>query len=317
MVFNKKKNILNAKGFTLLEVLIAITVLSFIMLGIVSITDSSDQKAKRVIAEDVDLLQVETAMSRLEWDINHAYSPLYFSHEMKPTGMTPTEGEVYNSIIDRYQTNERFAFPSFDAYPVPNNTYERKESFTFFTKANRRKYKNSKQSHFAWIRYEIANERDLDESQRLTDDEIAPQRKEAKEGNKILVRKVLADNVFDSDNFEWDRVKSQVLLRNVEKAVFEFWNPANRKWTENLSTIQNGQHLIRAIKFTLEWIDYTGVKRTFIRIFRPLYPDFQPENLYQFLYPQNGTNGANGANGNNGNNGSNGNNGDNGNGGSQ
>lgn len=302
---SKKNNLLLSQlGFTLLEVLIAITVLSFIMLGIVSITDSSDQKAKRVIAEDIDLLQVETAMSRLEWDISHSYSPLYFSHEMRPVnGLTPSEGEVYNSLIDRYSTNERFAFPSFDAYPVPNNVHESKESFTFFTNANRRKFKNSKQSHFAWIRYEIVSERSLDESHRLTEEEIPPQRKEAQGGDKILVRKVLADNVFDREPFEWDRVKSQILLRNVEKLVFEFWNPANRKWTENLSTIQNGQHIIRGMKLTLEWIDYTGVKRTFIRIFRPLYPNFQPEDLYQFLYPQNRTNGANGATGANGTNG--------------
>ena len=298
MVFKlKKKFTLNHKGFTLLEVLIAITVLSFIMLGIVSITDSSDQKAKRVINEDVDLLQVETALSRLEWDINHAYSPLYFSHEMKPTGLTPQEGQVYNSILDRYSTNERFAFPSFDAYPVPNNKYESKESFTFFTIGNRRKFKNSKQSHFAWVRYELVSERDLDESQRLRDDEIPAQRKEAQAGDKILVRKVLADNVYDSDYFEWDDIKSQILLRNIEKLVFEFWNPANRKWTENLSTIQNGQHVIRGVKVTMEWIDYTGIKRIFIRVIRPLYPNFQPEDLYQFLYPQNRrANGANGAN---------------------
>lgn len=296
---SKKLNVIfHQAGFTLLEVLIAITVLSFIMLGIVSITDSSDQKAKRVITEDLDLLQVETALSRLEWDINHAYSPLYFSHEMKPTGLNPAQGQVYNSILDRYSTNERFAFPSFDAYPVPNNQYESKESFTFFTIGNRRKFKNIKQSHFAWVRYEIGSERDLDESQKLTEQEISPARKDAQGGDKILIRKVLADNPFDSGYFEWDDVKSQILLRNVEKFVFEFWNPANRKWTENLSTIQNGQHVIRGVRVTLEWIDYTGIKRTFIRIIRPLYPAFDPEDLYKFLYPQNNRGGgANGSQG--------------------
>tara|TARA_B100001971_G_scaffold61895_1_gene56846 strand:+ start:46477 stop:47388 length:912 start_codon:yes stop_codon:yes gene_type:complete len=296
----KKNSLFNQRGFTLLEVLIAITVLSFIMIGIVSITDSSDQKAKRVITEDLDLLQVETALSRLEWDINHAYSPLYFSHEMKPTGLTPAEGQVYNSILDRYSTNERFAFPSFDAYPVPNNVLESKESFTFFTIGNRRKFKNSKQSHFAWVRYEIGSERDLSETQKLREDEISPERKDAQGGDKILIRKVIADNVFDPSYFEWDDVKSQILLRNIEKIVFEFWNPANRKWTENLSTIQNGQHVIRGVRVTIEWIDYTGIKRTFINIIRPLYPNFQPEDLYKFLYPQNNRTGANGNNGANG-----------------
>ena len=136
MMMHKGMSILDFKlknqiGFTLLEVLIAITVLSFIILGIATITDDSQQTAESVIQEDLDLLQVETAFSRLEWDISHAYSPLYFSHAMEPTGLTPQEGDVYKSILDRYSTNENFAFPSFDGYPVPNNKLEPKESMTF------------------------------------------------------------------------------------------------------------------------------------------------------------------------------------------
>ena len=49
----------NQIGFTLLEVLIAITVLSFIILGIATITDDSQQTAESVIQEDLDLLQVD------------------------------------------------------------------------------------------------------------------------------------------------------------------------------------------------------------------------------------------------------------------
>lgn len=287
-------------GFTLIEVLIAITVLSFIILGIATITDDSQQTAESVISEDLDILQVETAFSRLEWDISHAYSPLYFSHAMEPTGLTPQEGEIYNSIIDRFSTNERFAYPSFDGYPVPNNNLEPKESMTFFTMSNRRKYQNIKQSYFSWVRYEIIPNRD-DENE-IEDKSIA--RKEAQNGKNILIRKVIANDVFNPELLDWDDVKTQVLLRNVEQVQFEFWNPANRKWTDNLSTIQDGQHVIRGIKITLNWIDYDGIEREMIRIFRPLFPNFTPENLYQFLYPANnrggGTNGTNGSNGENG-----------------
>jgi prepilin-type N-terminal cleavage/methylation domain-containing protein len=273
------------KGFTLLEVLIAITILSLIILGIVSITDDSQRTAENVIAEDLDLLQVETAFSRLEWDISHAYSPLYFSHAMEPTGLTPQEGDIYNSIIDRYSTNERFAYPSFDGYPVPNNRLEAKESLTFFSMSNRRKYKNIKQSYFAWVRYEIVNKSAL--SGEVKDPSSA--RAEAQGGENILVRKVIANDVFNPELLDWDDVKSQVLLRNVEKVIFEFWNPANRKWTDNLSTIKDGQHVIRGMKVTLTWLDYDGLEREMIRIFRPLFPNFSPENLYQFLYPTTNT----------------------------
>jgi len=291
---------INSKGFTLLEVLIAITVLSFIMLGIVSITSDSQETAETIIKEDLDLLQVETAFSRMEWDFSHAYSPLYHSHPMEPTGLTPNEGEVYNSIIDRYATNERFAFPSFDGYPVPNNTLEKKESFVFFSMSNRRKVKNIKQSYFSWVKYELVNKREIDREI----DDSASQREDSQGADNILVRKVIANDVFNSEYLEWDKVKAQVLLRHIQKINFEFWNPATRKWTDNLSTIKDGKHLIRGVKVTLNWVDYTGVEREFIRVFRPLFPNFEPENMYQFLYPNNGARtGATGANGNNGTNG--------------
>ena len=58
-----------------------------------------------IIEEDRELLQVETAMARLEWDISQLYTPLYFSQAMSPTGMTEEEGEAYNRLIDSYTNN--------------------------------------------------------------------------------------------------------------------------------------------------------------------------------------------------------------------
>ncbi|MEX1099595.1 MAG: prepilin-type N-terminal cleavage/methylation domain-containing protein, partial [Bacteriovoracaceae bacterium] len=271
----RNENILNRLGFTLVEVMISIAILSFIMLAVISVTGSSQDTALRVVEEDREILQVETAMSRLEWDISQVYSPLYFSHAMEPSGLTEQEGNIYNQMVDKYAVNDRYAFPSFEGLPAPNNKIEDKKTLTLFTSSNRRKFKNSKQSHFAWVQYGLLSP---EEAPRLNDDPNSL--KEEEEGD-VLVRKFLSDNVFASEEIPWDDVKSQVLLRGVKKMLFEFWNPDNKKWTENLATIKEGQHKIHGIKLTLEWLDPDGIERTFIRVFRPLFPHFKAENMYK------------------------------------
>lgn len=267
LVFKQWKNH-GQSGFTLIEILIAITLLSFVMLSVVSITDSSITTTNRVTSEDTEYLQVETAMNRVDWDISQAYSPLYFSHEMKPQNLTAEEGEAYNRLVSNYQNNDRFAFPSYDALPVPTYKAEDKNTITFFTTSNRRKLKNIKQSHFAWVQYTLES-----------DDRINSTDKNSAKG--VFVRKFAPNDVYNTEAVEWGNIKSQVLLRNVESVLFEFWNPTTRKWVDNLDLIKNGNHLFRGVKLTLEWIDPDGIETKFIRVFRPLFPNFQPEDMYK------------------------------------
>lgn len=271
-------------GFTLLEVLIAITLLSFVMLSVVSITDDSIRTKERVTSEDAEYLQVETAMNRVDWDISQAYSPLYFSHEMKPNNLSPDEGDAYNQLVAKYQTNDRFAFPSYDALPVPLYKRDGKNTITFFTTSNRRKLKNIKQSHYAWVQYTIEN-----------DDDISSTTKGAAKG--ILVRKFAPNDVYNTEAVDWSKIKSQVLLRNVESVLFEFWNPATRKWVSSLKLIKNGNYLFRGVKITLKWIDPDGIETTHIRVFRPLFPKFEPEDMYKLEQKSNTAVSTTGSNG--------------------
>lgn len=263
------------KGFTLLEVMIGLAILSFIMIGVITITDSSQETAIRVTTEDRERLQVETALSRLEWDISQVYSPLYFSHAKEPTGLNEQQGQAYNRLISRYSVNNRFAFPSYDSLPVPINNLEEKTVLTLFTSSNRRKFRDSKQSHFAWVRYQLT-----------APEEVARPDEGPAEGEEntgfVLTRKFVADDVFNPEEILWEDVKSQVLLRNVDKLVFELWNPKTKKWTDNIATIKDGKHRIHGVKMTLDWVDTDGVVRQFIRVYRPIFPgNFQPENMYK------------------------------------
>ncbi len=288
--FNKLNN---KNGFTLIEVLIAIGLLSGVMLGIISITDNTFETAERVTREDKELLAVETAFARLEWDLSQLYSPFYFSHELKPDGMSEDEGEIYNNLIDKYQRNSKFNLLSYNYIPIPQNRLEDKNTLTVFTSSNRRKLENLKQSNFAWIRYTLEE----------NDEEISEEmeQKTAKEAQetKMLVRKVSNTNIYNPEEIEWDKIKSQVLFRKVMNLKYEFWNPETKKWTDNLDLIKHGANFIRAIKITMDYLDADNIEKQTVRIFRPLFPNFKPEDMYKFLNANPNTNQTNNAETNN------------------
>jgi prepilin-type N-terminal cleavage/methylation domain-containing protein len=173
----------NEAGFTLLEILIAITLLAFITIGVVSITDDAAQTMERTTEINENNLQIETAMSRFDWDFSQIYSPLYFSTIMNmnanqtmasgdtgafqdgsmpgtmpgtTTGATPPAQQVspylqqyYESLINRFERNENFMGVSKEGLPVPRFHNPEKNVLEFFTTSNRRKLENQKQSHFA------------------------------------------------------------------------------------------------------------------------------------------------------------------------
>jgi prepilin-type N-terminal cleavage/methylation domain-containing protein len=69
----------NDRGFTLIEILIAITIMAFMTMGVVSITQNAADTMDRTTVLNKNNLQIETALSRFEWDFSQIYSPMYFS----------------------------------------------------------------------------------------------------------------------------------------------------------------------------------------------------------------------------------------------
>lgn len=258
----------NQSGFTLLEVLISITILAFITFAIVAIQDNGLTVKETVIAEDRDWLQVETAFARFEWDFSHIFSPLYYSHALKVDQLeTEEEQEAYAILTTPYASNENFAFPSYDSHPVPIFKFENKNTFEFFTTSNRRKFKNSKQSNYAWVKYSVENFED----------------KDGENKTKALVRYFYPDDPFSVESIQWDKIKGQILLRNVEKLTFQFWDYNQRKWFDDLDLVIDGRHKVNAVKIYLEWLDKENNKLTYERIFRPLFLHFNPEDMYKLM----------------------------------
>ena len=93
-----------------------------------------------------------------------------------------------------------------------------------------------------------------------------------KEGSKVLVRKMINENVHERAALDWDATKGQVLLRNIESIKFEFWNPQTRKWVSEPRSVPDGEFKLFAIKITLEWIDPYDITTVVEKIIRPLFP---------------------------------------------
>jgi prepilin-type N-terminal cleavage/methylation domain-containing protein len=300
-------SVFNQRGFTLLEILIAITLLAFITLGVVTITENANITKERTTEVNKNNLQIETAMSRFEWDFSQIYSPLYFSQVMdmnsllQPGAVAPANNdsgdpllpsdvpapgtidpqrqahlqEYFQQLVRRFERNEHFMAVSQEGLPIPRFFAPERSTFEFFTSSNRRKVENVRQSHFAWVRYTLAD------SKRRENFEENPN---IPGSLKSLVRYFSADDPYGDRRLETDdttRVKASVLLENVESLDFQFWDFNRRRWETSLRSIPQGENLIRGVKMTVAWYDSMGHKRTTSRIFRNHWPMFVPVNPRQ------------------------------------
>lgn len=292
----KKFNLISASndaGFTLLEILIAITLLAFITLGVVNITENAALTMERTTQVNKNNLQIETALSRFEWDFSQIYSPLYFSTRMNPrgpgnqlrgqgpngTGIDTTQPEAISPEVQnffeqmraRFERNEHFSGVSKEGMPIPKFHAPEKDVFEFFTSSNRRKFENTKQSHFAWVRYSLATP--------------APDTEKVENSNlpkslKNLVRYFDADDPYNERKINVDdteNIKGAVLLENVEKLEFQFWDNVRRRWETSLTNV-GGQELLRGVKILITWYDYSGNQRSIERIFRTNWPMIPPKD---------------------------------------
>jgi hypothetical protein len=257
--------------------MISIALLSFIMLGVLQTTDNSQSIKERVIADDRRNLAIYTALSRLEWDFSHIFSPLFYSRELDKQDLRDGKRspdvieQTFNEIQNKYSNNENFYAASVDLHPIPRFFFPEKNTIIFFTSSNRRKFVDIKQSHFAWVKYTLEATADNN------DDDESEEEKEKMAGSQSLVRYFYPDNPYNDRQIEWENMKGQVLMDGVTKLAFQFWDAENNKFTDNLELLAEGQHLIRGLRADITWIDNDGNDRRTIKVIRPLFPYFKAE----------------------------------------
>jgi prepilin-type N-terminal cleavage/methylation domain-containing protein len=264
----------NQSGFTLLEVMVAIVLLSFIMLAIISTTDNSQQIKDRVVADDKRNLGIHTFFSRLEWDFSHIFSPLYYSRRLVANDLadgTKTQAQVqelFEQLRIQYTNNENFKEVNTELQPIPNFYAPEKNTIAFFTASNRRKFIDAKESNFAWVQYTLKAVDIPTESS--GEDNVL-------KGTSSIIRYFFPKDPYINREIEWENMKGQVLLDGVISLKFEFWDPRNLKFTDNIQVLNEDRNLIRGIRATVVWVDNAGFERTDVKVVTPLFPNFEAE----------------------------------------
>ncbi|MBF0363112.1 MAG: hypothetical protein HQK49_18975 [Oligoflexia bacterium] len=257
---------MNNKGLSLIEILIAATILAFVSFGIVQITDNSFKTKDRIIGEDREFLQVETAMSRLQEDIVQIYSPLYFAVKAPPA---PLEIEAFS----RYEGSANFSSTTTLGHPIPIYQNPDKSTFEFFTFSNRRRSEGVKQSTYAWVKYSLRSKEarsSVGSNSNNSNNEIA------NKSSKVLydlVRSYTPDDPFSLEKRDWEKlkVKQFVLLPNVASFEFSFWDEVKKKFVENLNELSK-DYVIRAVKVKFTWVGKGAVEYNDERIFKSIWP---------------------------------------------
>lgn len=259
----------NVKGFTLIEVLLAITVLSLLMVYVFSIVDSSTITKETIVAEDREFVQVLTAFDRIEMDFSQIFSPLYFTIEeitRKTPGLgigsevLPT-GQNSNTI---YTPTDQFPRVSQKRQPIPTIENENPTSLIFMTASNRRKSINAPESRYGWVSYNV---RSAEQENNFSDLE------NKRENTQNLVRSSMANNPYD-DDIDWSQYREHILLKGVRDFKFEFWNQATKRFVSLTREDPIDPLSPRLIRVSFIWVSPDGDEIEFMKSFRPLWPKF-------------------------------------------
>ena len=259
------------EGLTLVDMLISITILSFMVVSIVAVTNDSLDHKEIIVGEDRELLQIETAFDRLNWDFSQIYTPLYHTREFKidPRARVESKKRMKALQSNPLYTGGRFSKADFFGRPIPLIREERKQGIEFYTKANRRRFENSNESEFAWVRYEFRPYQGEDEN---------------KEGLYELVRYYSSTSIYNND-LDLKELPATVLTDKVSEYAFFFWNERRSKWEEHLGNVHNGEHILRGLKLEIKWKrGHDQVEEFSSRTFRVIWPYFMPEDLNRIKY---------------------------------
>jgi len=259
----KSKNTFNQSGFTLVEVLIAIVLISFITLFGYQMVDSNITTKETVTKEDGEIVQVVTALSKIERDFSELYSPLFYS----PKNIANSQNQDNQDVYDSSTQNSAFESTTKNFHLIPQITSEEKSSITFFSSSNRRKIMDSKESRYNWIKYSLRQPSPED-----LEDEDNKETDENKKKNSLqLIRQSIATNIFKKD-INFSDVKAQVLLDNVKSFEISFWDEKQKKFTSSITELNEFRNSLRAIKLEVVWYDANYIEQKTEKILRIIFP---------------------------------------------
>lgn len=256
--FSVRSTFKNNQGFTLFEVMVAITVLAFISFSTYKMIDSNTDTKDRVVKEDSATVQTLTAIGRLDSDFSQIVNPLFSRGKVAPSAAATSD--VYADAPSTI--NGSFDGKADNGELIPQFKSEDKSTIIFLTQANRRKMTDSKESRFAWVKYSLAN---MEPDPENPDDKVA--------GLYALQRQIISTDIYNP-TLNWEEAKNQLVMERIKSLEFSFWDERTKKFTTSLQELNENKNLIRSLKVAIVWIDSDNNEQKIDKIFRIMYPYF-------------------------------------------
>ncbi len=233
MVSARKKQSLRERtaGFTLLEVLISITILIFISLAIYQSMTQTFRMRDVLIREGDFYNGIRLSMGLVERDLNMLFSPVAYlppkpktpqrpgfpgqpgGFGQQPGAQPPTQDELETAAELGKLTD--FWLPSTVKTGVRLSRFVGEEQkMSFITSSHQRLYKDRPESEFVKVTYELREEKD--EDYRL-------------EGARTLV-KIVDTNVFDDEEKKDTWKKAYYILPGVKTMTFRYFRRDKKSW---------------------------------------------------------------------------------------
>ncbi len=241
-------------GFSLIEVVISISLLSLLTLGMISILNGGSTRLQLLTKIYKQQSLPLDAFAIFDWDFTHFYSPLFTekwldkgnSYGVKGgrENISRTERMIKADLLKEsrklFNEMKNYIYYTLNQYIVPNYFGEENKSFIFLTLSFRPRSLTEKQSFFHWVEYRCVE--------------------------KKLTRKSLSMNIFTQEGLNFDLIPEEILLDNLEQCQFEYWYVAEKNFVNNIDMLKPpSAYILRAVK-----ISFVHEGKSYERIFRPL-----------------------------------------------
>jgi len=202
-------------GFTLLEVLISIIVLSFISLGIYQATAETYKLREELLNESDFYNTIRLTMSILQRDVTLMYSPIVLIPQASPSplagGFQPAPNPNARPSPSFLQTDpdlgqeSDFWGPALDKTGIrPSRFVGSDKKISFISSSHIRLYKDTPESEFAKVTYELVT------------DEFDP--------NSFMLVKTESVDVFQMEDRKDQTKRTYPLMHGIKTLKFRFYN---------------------------------------------------------------------------------------------
>ncbi|MBC7692458.1 MAG: prepilin-type N-terminal cleavage/methylation domain-containing protein [Methylotenera sp.] len=215
------KGLLRTAGFTLIEVLIAITLLVVISLAIYQATTQTYKLRDTLMNEGDFHNGIRLSMAIMERDVSQIFSPTIMLPPKKPdknaalpgqnAPLDPELEQIVNSDLGR---TTQFWLGMTDKTGVRASRFDgTANSMSFISLSHVRVYKESPESEITKVTYELR-------------DDPTPDKKES---TKMLV-KIEDTNAFDDESKKTTYQRVLPLLRGIRKMSFRYYRKEKQEW---------------------------------------------------------------------------------------